>query len=232
MNNLKAMLISVIAIMFLSTNTFAGSFGVGASGSMAIIEAEGSETEGTAAEVNNKANVSNRAMIGSFFAEYTFDGMGGMTIGIDTIPGSADVSSSALKRNDLETSKTGTVATTANSVDRTAQAEVENVMTFYAELPVHAGVYLKAGYTQMDVNTTEVLETGLSYGNTDVNGTMLGVGFKSDIGSSAFYKVEGSYTAFDSLSLNEAGQSANSAQNTVTADLDVTKLTFGLGFKF
>ena len=84
----------------------------------------------------------------------------------------------------------------------------------------------------MDVNTKEVLTTGLAYGNTSVDGNMYGVGYKKELGTNAFYKLEGTHTAFDKLKLNESGQSTGSAQNSVSADLDVTKLTIGLGFKF
>ena len=232
MIKLRNMLVAVIAITSLTTSAFAGSFGFGASGSMAIIEATGSETEGTAADVNNKANVSNNVNIGSLFAEYSFEGFGGMTFGVSTIPGSAKVSSQAITRTDIELSKTATAGTTAASVDRKAQAEVENILTYYAELPIHAGVYVKAGLTSMDVNTQEVLESGLAYGNTSVDGNMYGVGYKKELGTNAFYKLEGTHTAFDKLTLNETGQSTGSAQNSVSADLDVTKLTIGLGFKF
>jgi len=226
------MLVAVIAITALSTSSFAGNIGFGVTGSLAIVEAAGSETEGTAAEVNNKANVSNRVGTASIFAEYSFERFNGLTLGIDYLPGTHDVSASKLKRTDFELSKSGTVIAVAANTDRTAQAEIENHITYYAELPVHGGLYVKAGMASMDVNTTEVGNALSKYGNTSVDGQLYGVGYKNDFGTRGYYKVEGTHTAYDTLNLTQTGFAAGSTANKIKADLDVTKLTFGLGIRF
>ena len=228
MNKIKNTLIAVIAITFLSTSAFAGSVGFGVTGSIAIIEGSGSDNDGTStganatSETNREANASNNVGIGSVFAEYIFDGDHGMTFGIDWIPGSADVNSKKLSRIDA-TLDAGEA--TQDDGTYTAQAEVENHMTYYAELPIHGGLYVKAGLVEMDVNTTET-SIGGTYGNTSVDGTMLGLGYKVGLGESSYYKLEGTQTAFDTITLN------STTNNQVKADLDVTKLTFALGYKF
>ena len=233
MTKLKNMLIAAIAIAAFSTNVLAGSFGIGASGSFANISGSGTETEGTAADASpTAASATNTAWIGSVFAEYSFDGDHGMTFGVDYLPGSANVNSKKLSRTDVETSVEGTVAQTATSVKRDAQAAVENHMTYYVELPVTGGLYAKAGYVEMDVITSENIGTTKSYGNTSVDGYMFGAGYKVQTDGAMYYKLEATHTEFDTLSLKEVGQTSGSPANSVKADLDVTKATFALGYKF
>ena len=234
MIKLRNMLIAVIAITALSTSSFAGSIGFGVTGSMAIVEAAGSEQDGTldTAEVNNKATASNNASMGSIFAEYSFERFNGLTFGVDYLPGSADVNSQNLKRTDQELSETGTSVAVTAAVSRTAQAEIENHLTYYAELPIHGGLYVKAGIASMDVNTTETNKDNSAYGNTSVDGSLFGVGYKNDFGTRGYYKVEGTHTAYDTIKLTQTGASTGSVANTITADLDVTKLTFGVGIRF
>ena len=231
MNRIKTMLIAVIAITAFSTYSFAGQIGFGVTGSLASVTAEGSEKEGTEAEQNNKASAGNTAMIGSFFAEYTFGGDHGLTFGVDYIPGSADISSNKISRTDIQTSVEGTATAVTTSLTRNASAEVDNIYTYYAELPIHAGLYAKAGITQMDVNT-KALEGTRKYGNKTLDGMMWGVGYKHVNDNGWYYKVEGTTTDFDTYKSNESGTTANSEVNTITADVDVTKATFALGYAF
>lgn len=230
MKKLKNMLLATIAIVALTTNAFAGSFGVGVSGSLFNISGEGTETEGTAAEVNNKATASNNGFLGEVFAEYSFDN--GFTLGASYIPGSADVNSSKLSRTDIQTSVTGTAGTVATSLQRTAQAEIDKHITYYVEYPLGgSGLYAKGGMVTLDVNTTENLGTP-KYGNDSVSGAMYGLGFKADTGESMFYKLEATHTAMDSINITSTGNSTGSPVNKISADLDVTKATFALGFRF
>jgi hypothetical protein len=218
----------------MTSNVFAGSFGLGVTGSMAAIQAEGTETEGTAADTSDRTHTAqNTVIIGSVFAEYTFDGLGGITLGYDMIPGSADVNSDVTKVTRIQTSVDGTAAEVTTSETRTAQAEVDGVHTIYLDIPVTGGWYGKLGYTEMDITTQEAFSgDGGSYGNASVDGIVYGAGFKGEMGSSGFYKIETTMTEFDSLTLTETGQTTDSPANKITADLDVTKATIALGFSF
>lgn len=234
MIKLRNLLIAVITITSMSTAVFAGSFGFGVSGSLFAVGASGTELEAGAASdgSNNKANASENGALGSIFAEYTFDVLNGLTIGVDHIPGSANVNSQTLTRTDIQTSVEGTATTTTTSLARSAQAEIENHMTYYVELPLGStGIYGKLGHVELDVNTKENLGTP-KYGNTSVDGQLFGIGYKYNSGSKWFYKVEGTHTEFDTISLTSTGNSANSTANKIQADLDVTKATFALGFSF
>jgi hypothetical protein len=230
MKNIQLTLAAIIATLMLSTSAFAG-MGLGVTGSLVNVHANGEELEGGVAnQINTKATASNQTYTGSLFAEYTWDN--GFTFGVDYIPGSADVNSKRITRQDIELSKEGTNPAVPGNVDRSAQAEVENHLTYYAELPIHGGLYVKAGYVTLDVNTTEV-SGATKYGNTDTDGMLLGFGFKNETSGNWYYKVEATHTEFDTITLTGTGHTAGSAAaNKVKADLDVTKATFALGYAF
>ena len=231
MIKLRNMLVAMVAILALSTSAYAGSFGIGATGSMAVVSGQGSSVEGTAADESpQSAEVTKNTALGSIFAEYSLDAFNGLTFGIDYIPGTADVSKGFTRTdtNNAHLEESGS----ATSTVRSANAEIDNHMTYYAELPIHAGLFVKAGLVKMDVTTKETGGNSL-YGNASLDGTLLGAGYKNDIGSNMYYKVEGTYTDFDTLKLTSTGGLGTVVNDsTISADLDVTKLTFALGYKF
>jgi hypothetical protein len=208
----------------LTTSAYAGSFGIGATGSLAKISASGSEKEGTAADTSvNSIEVDKTSPIGSVFAEYTFDSMLGITLGVEHVPGSADVSDKTHTRNEVASGKAGEA--TDGTIDRSADAEVENLSTLYVEVPVY-GMYLKAGVSQMDVNTLEKAQTdGGTYKNETITGTVVGLGMKSDQGS-YFVKTSVQYTDFEELSIS------SSSNNSITADLDIAEFRISIGKAF
>ena len=225
---MKKILITLLASLFIASASFAGQWGAGLTGSFSAIHAEGTEADkaGTADTSNRSATASENAIIGSIFGEYSMDN--GFTLGVDYIPGSADVNSKKLTRTDVTTD--GNEATQDDG-DRTAQAEIENVMTIYGELPLHAGLYAKGGWVRMDVNTleTSTITTTSTYGNETVDGVVMGLGYRNSFGTNGFYKIEGTHTAMDSMTFNG---SQTDKGNKITADLDVTKATLAIGYNF
>ena len=225
---MKKILIGLFASLFLSSAAFAGQIGVGVTGSFASISAEGTEADkdGTADTSVRKGNASHDVIVPSLFAEYTMDN--GFTFGYDYTLGSADVNSSAITRTDTTTDDNEDVQ---DDGDRTAQAEIENVMSFYVEAPLHAGLYAKGGYVQMDINTTEkeTVAGTANYGNETVSGLIYGLGYRNSFGDNGFYKIEGTYTDMDSMTFNSTETTKG---NKITADLDVTRATFAIGYNF
>ena len=221
---MKKILIGLFASLFLSSAALAGQFGIGVTGSFATVSADGTEADkdGTADTSIRDAEASESAIVPSIFAEYTFDN--GFTLGYDYTIGSADVNSKKITRTDdsSEANQDG---------DRSASAEIDNVMAVYAEVPLHAGLYAKGGYVQMDVNTLESSTATLSgsYGNETVNGIMYGLGYKNSFGSNGFYKIEGTFTDMDSMTFQS---STTDKGNKITADLDATKATLSIGYNF
>jgi hypothetical protein len=221
---MKNILIGLLASLLIATASFAGQIGIGVSGSFAAVSAEGTESDKTVttdASVRT-ANASENAIVPSAFAEYSFDN--GFTIGYDYVIGSANVNSRKITRTDdsSEANQDG---------DRSAQAEIDNVSTIYAELPIHAGLYLKGGFVQMDVTTQETFSGTLSgtYGNATIDGMLFGMGYRNSFGNNGFYKVEGTMTDMDGMKF--ASSTTDKGTN-ISADLDVMRATFAIGYNF
>jgi len=166
--------------------------GVGSPGDVSKSNAtEGDEAEGLFA-------------IGSVFVEYEINDQ--LAFGIDYVPHSMESETAEKTKADITTSTT--------SADRTnsVQVDFEDLTTIYATLstPEMNGVYVKAGYMQVDVITNENLGTGGSYGNTELDGTMFGMGYHVANDNGAFFRFEGNYLQFDSQTLTNSNTSETS----------------------
>ena len=222
---MRKQFITIIASLFLFASANAIEFGVGISGALATVNAQGSESEST----NTGAEASIRttevdnafAAIGSVFAEVILGN--GLTFGVEMVPTSADVSDATHKRTDVAIAASG--EGTVGTIVREAKAEVENFTTLYTEIPVY-GMYLKAGLSQIDVNVNETAQTnGGSYKNDTLDGITYGIGIKGEW--MGFYtKLGGERTDFDTYT------ATSGTTNTLTADLDVTQFKFSIGKAF
>jgi len=221
-------IIATILFSLLSINLAnAGSFGIGASGNIASVSADGTETEGTSGtETENSvrtATAGNAFAFGSVFAEYNFGDSERFTLGIDYIPGSADINSKTLSRTDASTN--GYTAQDTGTVK--ANAEITDHITYYAELGIVGGVYAKYGFSQVDIDVKQNNASGYgTYPDKTLDAHTFGLGYKGSFGSNGFYKIEGFYSDYDQYS------ATSTTSNTVKADLDVTGAKLALGYKF
>jgi len=245
---MRKITLTILASIFLVASTvtasYAGSFGIGIQGALTGIKASGSETSsvnGSELESTRSANVSNDVVIPGFYAEYTadLDYVGSLTLGFEMVPGQADVSNSVLTRTDTETSVSGTAAAVSNQREFKGQAEVENYNTIYAEVPfplfnlTDNGAYLRLGFSQIDLNTTEKASgNGGSYGNTSIDGINYGFGFKNNMTDNFVMKVSYEATDFDSINLTSTGNSADSGTNTISANIDTWAIKLAMGYEF
>ena len=230
MKNIKALTLAFLLSVFGSSYALA-EYGVtvGVTGSMAMIDASGTETEG--GEKNN-GSADNQVGVVSVFAEYT-GLVDGFTFGLDWIPMAADVSSKVKKRSDTETSVTDTTTTTSTARTQEAQAELENHLTLYASYAVNESMYVKGGAVMVDLNTLESLGTGSKYGNETVHGVLLGVGFEQEISPTSVGRIELSHTIYEGTSFKSSvARSGVTANNLIDVDLDVTMLKASIGYKF
>ena len=227
-------LMTLIAISSLSSFAFAGSFGVGVTGGIASVSADGTETDGDTAgtETENSvksATAGNSFALGSVFAEYNFGDSERFTLGVDWIPGSADVNSKTISRTDTNSPET---EDNLQAGTRSANAEISDHVTYYAELGIAGGVYAKAGFAQVDIKTKEksTITSGSatvgSYPDKTLDAWTYGLGYKGTFGTNGFYKVEGYATDYDTYS------ASSGTGNTVTANLDVVGAALKLGYKF
>tara|TARA_B100001248_G_C27233369_1_gene385883 strand:+ start:94 stop:750 length:657 start_codon:yes stop_codon:yes gene_type:complete len=214
-----------IYVLMISMLTFVGkayaeiSFGVSAS--LTQIEASGTETEGGE---QTSAEADNLVVVPSLFVEYAIDDQ--ISIGLDYIPLSADVSKNTKSRTDVETSVTGTTTTTATSRTQKAQAELSNHTTLYANYMVTDTVFIKAGVAYVELDATESLGTGSKYGSEDVYGGAFGIGAKADN-----MRVELLYTDYEDISLKSSvARTGVTKNNTIDAELDTLQVKVSYAF--
>ncbi len=219
---MKKILLSLAACLFLSANAFAG-VNIGVSGAFTSLETDGTETTKSSGEKNSTSK-DERVVVPSIFVEFQRDN--GFAIGIDYVPGEAELGSGTGSDDDAETSG-------ANK----ASAEVADHFTIYGLMPVGGnGLYIKAGVAQATINTTETLATGTTYGNEDVNGYMLGIGMNKTSANGAFFRTELTRTDYEDVTFlgsfngNAAGDSA--VRNKVDANVDATALRVSFGKSF
>ena len=141
--------------------------------------------------------------IGSIFAEYEVNDV--FAVGLDYVPHSLDSETNENAQTDG-----------GSSVTNTVQVDFENLTTLYLTLspPDANGLYVKAGMMQVDVVTNEKLATGGAYGNTDLDGYTVALGYERDIDNGAFVRVEASYMDLDGATLVNTNDSTKS----ITAD--------------
>jgi|TARA_B110000211_G_C14023767_1_gene528858 hypothetical protein len=228
MKNIKKALISMIAIIGLTTSAFAfEGFSIGATYSSTDFSTKGTERtngvdgSGAAGVISTPLTKTGSADIGSIFAEYTFSQ--GSTIGVDYVDGSAEMGKAS------RTSVSGGVTSTV-----TASAEISDPLTLYVE-PTYMfnekfGLFLKGGVTELTVTPKEVdagSVTTSTYSAKDLYGMMTGVGAKYYMGN-FFVKAEFTETDF----ANYSHTSTTGEGNTISADLDTEETKFSLGYNF
>jgi len=231
-------IITILATLMLTTMSInfakAEGFAVGVTGAYNMIEADGQETEATVTGVATsgevtKKSVDNNVFTGSVFAEYSFVNVSyadsGVTFGVRYTPGSADVSDKVFSRTDTSTG--ADVAAEADTGTYKAQAQVEKYINYYLDLPLYKSLYVKAGWSQIDVKTQEsaTSTTRGSYGDATLDGINYGIGVKGENGN-IVWKLAYETTNFDTLNLT------SSTSNKIKADLDTSEVNLSVGYKF
>ena len=195
---------------------------IGLTAALTDFESTGTETMKSNSD-KTSAEVSESVVVPSLFFEITSDA--GLGIGIDFIPSEAELGSRSKTKVDVDTDDTAD-----NGGTNKASAEVSGHQTIYLRIPVKAA-FLKVGYVSADIETTENLETGTTYGNKSVNGTMVSVGFDKDLPKGAFLRAELAYTDYDDITLTGSADT-DGVSNKVDADVDATALRISVGKAF
>ena len=211
--------LSIVLLTFVGKAYAEVSYGFSAA--VTKISASGTETEGGE---STPGDADNTVIIPSLFAEYAYSDT--VSIGLDLIPLSADVSNKTKTRTDVESSVTGTNTTTSTTRNQRAQAELKNHITVYANYSLSGDYYLKAGVAFVELNTTESLPTGSKYGNEDIFGGVIGIGAQQ--GNSRFELV---YTDYEDVSLTSTvARTGVTTNNKIEADLDTVALRYSYVF--
>ena len=142
---------------------------------------------------------------GSLFVEKELNDV--IAVGVDYVPMSMDseTTENIQRQGGIDLQK---------SADATNRVSVsfENMITGYVTASSPAGVYAKVGYVQVDVATNEVLGTGGAYGDTSLEGFILGVGYNHDLDTGAFVRLEANMMEFDDVKLTNQNDSDKSIE--------------------
>ena len=226
-----AALVGALGIMVsaYATPSMAISLGFGVTGGGIFVDAAGSEklnAETNAATTAKKGQENLNGVMPSVYAQITvgegrFGEGNGFVLGYDMGLGSASKKVTKSEVIDYKAADTFLEGAT------TAEVELSNLNTIYFETPglTVAGIYLRAGWSEMDVETAEDLITGSTIGDGSWDAATYGFGFKKSL-SGFQVKTEFNYTDFDTLSLT----SSNSGVYTATPEVWTAKL--GIGYNF
>ena len=242
MKKLNTILAAVGALLMLSVtsaNSVEFKAGVSANGMAAYANAKetikgatGSATQGTGRTTNAEAILA--ASYASVFAEISSDAAMGLGIGISYAPEVVDLEKET--RTIQNTDGTGTQPGDASndSGDQIIDGKIQDLLGVYLTLPIgDTGAYVKAGYVQATLITSENLATGSKYEDIDLTGTQVGGGFEASIGDMAFWRAEGTIQQWEDISASgsESGGTAGS-KNKITAELGSVTGTLSVGMKF
>ena len=223
-------LMGALLSVFLITSAQAGSFGLGVTGNIASVSAEGTETDGntaTGTETENSittATAGNEVMFGSIYAEYAFGDGENIVLGIEHIPFSADINSKTLSRTDASQGS----YTAVDTGTLKANAEIDKHTTYYVEAGQGAtGFYGKLGFAQVDIDVKQTNASGYgTYPDKTLDAWTYALGYKAGFGENGVIKIEGFMTDYDGYS------ATSTTSNTISADLDVVGAKLAIGFKF
>jgi hypothetical protein len=224
--------ITLAILMLLGTFSIASAelgISVGVSGSIGLYETSGSEKEG--AETNTAKAEELLVPMGSVFIEKSLGflpgPLGRLSIGYDEVL--HDLKTGTQSRTDdalgaLPQSLGGARTLETNSVSAT----LSGINTIYATFAVTDWLYLKYGETNMDVQTTESLDSGATYGNFAVDGTVMGFGLQFESALGTFTRFEYNDTSYDGATI----ASSNASNSVTVKDIEGSSGKISIGKTF
>lgn len=218
---MKKIIIGLFAILYSFSASAEVGVNVGISGQIGVFEATAHEKEGPSGAVEKSGEEDAMAALGyaSIFIEKDLGPV--LTIGLDYVPAALESETTDTQRTDKTASATGAAVT------QKVQVDFEDLTTVYVALRLTESFYVKAGVAQVDVITNESLGTGSTYANTDLDGTVLGVGYNHTLDNGVFVRAEGTYQNFGGTTL------AGSGDTSVTVDeINGASAKFSIGKSF
>ena len=216
---------TTLALLFSPIASFA-EVTIGVTMSSNSLDTAGSEDVDSNGTIDATKNVTDDFLVGSVFLENTVIGDTlGLTIGVDYIPFDADIDKRSISQSSIKDSSTVTTGT--NSVEGT----VEGHKTFYIQPGFRYGdnsmIYATLGIAMADINVKNSSISSTDMNKTvDLDGTKLGVGFKTVKDSGLVIKLDYTDTSYDEVSFTTSNNTK------ATADLDNTALALSIGKQF
>ena len=228
MKKINTILAAVGALLMLTVtgaNSVEFKAGVSANGMAAYANAKETIKDSGGRTTNEEALLA--TSFASVFAEISSDDMMGLGIGVSYAPEVVDLEK-----------ETRTIQNTSgdsgnDTGDQIIDGKVNDLVSIYATMPIGEGAYLKAGYIQATLVTSENLATGSKYEDIDLTGMQVGAGYEGELGDNAFWRAEGSYQMWEDISTSgsESGGTTGS-KNKITAELGSVMGSLSVGMKF
>lgn len=193
-------------------------------------EFETSGTESENGEVSAVQKEQGFVGLGSYFIEQNLGILPGplsrINIGYSHVPHELK---SGTKSNERTDRGAAAAVELDAGVTNAISADISNYDTLYVSVNIFDWLYVKAGSVDLDVKTTEDLETGSAYPNTSLTGDVIGFGVHHQSESGFFGRLEYLDTSIGGTTLT----STTNADNTVTLkDLSGETLSISFGKAF
>ena len=166
----------------------------GVSGQAGIFAASAKESNPVASKTKGTGSEHGSAAWGSVFVEGTIGDR--FIVGVDYVPAALETDTAETAKSDKRTASVETATASTNKI----QVDFEHLTTLYAGVMITENFYVKAGAMTVDVLTREDLGTGGAYGDTELDGTMFGLGYHNALDNGVFFRFEGNYMDFGSAS--------------------------------
>ena len=234
MKTLNTILAAVGALLMLSVtsaNSLEFRAGVSANGMAAYANAEERLKGNPQQRITNEEAVL-ATSFASAFVEISSDEAMGLGIGISYAPEVVDLEKET--RTIQDTSGQG--SSINDTGDQIIDGKVQDLASIYLTMPVgDTGAYVKAGWIQATLITSENLATGSKYEDIDLTGTQIGGGYEGSLGDMAFWRAEGTMQMWEDISAS--GSESNNgttetSKNKITAELGSVTGTLSVGMKF
>lgn len=218
---MKKLLSVIILSLFYVTGLQAAGINMGISLSGTVFEVDGGSEDFAAGHVSNtsgSAAVSKKASaegdsaegafaVGSIFIEKVLPFDERFAIGIDYSPMTMD---SETTENVQKDTTAGGSEANGTSRTNTVQVDFADLTTLYVTASADNGAYVKLGFITVDVVTNENLATGGKYGDTSLDGTIVGIGYDRDLANGTFVRLEANLIDFDGVTLTNSADTNKS----------------------
>ena len=234
MKKINTILAAVGALLMLSVtsaNSIEFKAGVSANGMAAYANA----TETLKGSTRTGRTTNEEAVLatnfGSAFVEISSEELMGLGVGFSLAPDVVTFDKET-RHVDPVNSDSGNDAAGAQQVG----ANVEDLLSVYLTAPVPGsnGAYVKVGYIEAVLNTTETLSTGSAYENVDISGITVGGGYEGSLGDMVFWRAEGAYQSWDDINAtgSQADEDDTATKNKIVAEMGSITGSLSIGVKF
>ena len=204
--------LTLAIIMLLSTFSMASAelgINVGVSGQIGVFEATGHEREGSTTPANREVSQAKDAMAAwgysSVFIEKT---LGRFALGFDYVPEGLESDTKEHTREFIQANPQGAADRTGGggnaTITQKIQVEFTDMMSGYISAMITENLYVQYGVTSVDVKTKEALGTLSTYGDTNLDGTFVGVGYHKSLDNGLFFRASGQVMNFDAVKMTSS----------------------------